>query len=174
MLGCAKPQATVSARAEEQASFAEQAEAVRRGEADAIRSDQETIDDGDLEQLDGLEDLLRRVNLSKTNISDEGLARLASMHKLIQLRLASDRVSDEGLKHVAKMKELRHLHLIDAPITDQGLEHLCSLDKLESLYLDRTGATDAGAAGLQEGLPGVHLHVDGGHPRGTSSDEAAP
>jgi hypothetical protein len=147
-------------------SFAAQAEAVRRGESEQIRLDHTLVDDEQLGALAGLEDKLRRINLSQTSITDAGLAEIGAMHRLEQLRLASGRISDEGLAALAKLKNLRHLHLIDAPITDAGVAHLAGLKELSSLYLDGTKVTDEGMAKLVEALPGVHLHFDGGHHRG--------
>ena len=145
--------------------FAEQAAAVRQGRSEQIRLDHTSVRDEQLDDLDGLEDKLRRINLSHSDITDAGLERIARMRKLIQLRLASDRVTDAGLACLEELKELRHLHLIDAPITDAGLEHLHALEGLESLYLDGIRATDEGISRLVEALPGVHLHIDGGHHR---------
>lgn len=146
--------------------FAAQAEAVREGRSDQIRLDRTMVSDEQLDELDGLEDKLRNINLSHSTISDAGLARIAGMHNLVQLRLASDRVTDAGLECLANLKQLRHLHLIGAPITDAGLKHLHALDGLSSLYLDGTQATDEGFARLVEALPDVHVHFDGGHFRG--------
>ncbi|MEX0677869.1 MAG: hypothetical protein WD063_12380 [Pirellulales bacterium] len=146
-------------------SFLAQAEAVREGRSEQIRLDHTSVGDRQLDELDGLEDKLRRINLSHSDITDAGLERIAHMRKLIQLRLASDRVTDAGLACLTELKELKHLHLIDAPIGDAGLEHLEKLKDLESLYLDGTRATDAGMSRLVEGLPGVHVHFDGGHHR---------
>jgi Leucine-rich repeat (LRR) protein len=154
---------TVTAASE--AGFAEQAEAVRDWRSDQIRLDHASVGDEQLAKLDGLEDQLRRINISHSDITDAGLARIARMRNLTQLRLASEKVTDAGLACLAELKELRHLHLIDMPISDTGLAHLHKLKNLESLYLDGTGATDEGMKGLVEALPSVHVHFDGGHYR---------
>ncbi len=70
-------------------SFAEQAEAVRDGKSEQIRVDDQLVTDDDLRHLAGLEDKLRRINLSRTTITDAGLAQIAAMKHLQQLRLAS-------------------------------------------------------------------------------------
>jgi hypothetical protein len=146
-------------------SFIEQADAVRAGQSDQIRLDHALVGDQHVVELDGLEDQLRRINVSQSDITDAGLARIAGMANLIQLRLASEKVSDAGLVCLAELHELRHLHLIDMPISDAGLAHLHELKSLESLYLDGTRATDDGMRQLVEALPGVHVHFDGGHHR---------
>ena len=137
--------------AEAEATFAQQAAAVRG------------VTDDDLSYLDGLESKLRRVNLSRTQITDQGLARLCTMSELEQLRLSSSRITDEGITSIGRLEHLRFLHLLDLPMTDAGLDALHSLKNLESLYLDRTKVTDDGLARLVAAMPQVHLHIDDHH-----------
>jgi hypothetical protein len=155
--------------------FSEQAEAVRDGRSDQIRIEHTSVRDDQLAELDGLEGTLRRINISQSKITDAGLARIAGMRSLNQLRLGSEKVSDDGLACLAQLRELRHLHLIDMPISDAGLAHLHELKSLESLYLDGTRATDDEMKRLIEALPGVHIHFDGGHHRVDSqADDHGP
>ncbi len=146
-------------------SLAQQAQSVREGKSNQIRLDRTLVTDDDLEQLDGLDDKLLRVNFSRTTITDLGMARLGSMQQLEQLRLASTKVSDAGAAHLDKLKHLRFLHLIDAPLTDAGLDSLHGLPSLESLYLDGARLSDEGIARFIDAMPHVHLHIDGGHHR---------
>ncbi len=166
VLGCAD-QSDVEPRSGKavEPSFADQAAAVDAGTSDQIRIDHTTVGDAELSHLSGLEEKLRRINLSKTTITDEGLIAIARCQNLEQLRLASDRLSDDGLKCLGQLQQLRHLHLIGAPITDAGLVHLELLQGLESLYLDGSQVTDEGARRLSESLPNTHLHIDRAHPR---------
>jgi hypothetical protein len=146
-------------------SLANQAQAVREGKSEQIRLDHVLVTDDDLRHLDGLEDSLLRINLSRTEITNDGLARLSHFPRLEQLRLASSRIDDAGLLYLAELKHLRFLHLIDVPLSDAGLEHLHPLESLESLYLDGTRASDDAKSRLVEALPNVHVHFDGGHHR---------
>jgi hypothetical protein len=166
--GCSAPNQDAESAGKEPAtelSFAEQAAAVKAGTADQIRLNETPVSDEDLDQLAGLEDHLLRLNMSHTSITDAGLAKIAAMHKLVQLRLGAPRLTDDGLALLAKLPELKHLHLIDAPITDAGLEHLHGLKNLSSLYLDNSRASNEAMGRLVEALPDVHLHFDGGHHR---------
>lgn len=149
-----------------EASFNEQAERVREGRSNLIRLDRTPVADADLAALGGLEDRLQRLNLSNTELTDEGLAQLAKFKSLVQLRVRSRRITDQGLAALVQLPVLKHLHLIDAPITDAGLQHLHGLKSLSSLYLDQTQGTAEGFAQLEKALPKAHLHVDGGHPPG--------
>ena len=161
--GCGGPPAPNSPRAPNEPTWADQADAVRTGRSDTIRLDRTLVTDDELIEFDELRSNLRRVNLSRTEITDAGLARLCDMDQLVQLRVASPRVTDAGLAHVARLGNLRFLHLLDMPISDAGLENLYALENLESLYLDRTEVTDAGLTRLLEALPNVHLHIDEHH-----------
>lgn len=166
LAGCAKTSsepATSSTTLEP--SFVVQARAVADGKSTQIRLDRSPVNDDDLRTLAGLEDKLERLNLSRTDISDEGLRRIAQMQRLEQLRLDSHRITDQGLAELAALKQLRFLHLLHAPIGDAGLAHLHALKQLESLYLDGTKVTDDGLARLLEAVPGVHLHIDDHHHR---------
>ena len=148
-----------------EASLLEQAQAVRDGRSDTIRLDHTTIRDDDLEQLDGLEDKLLRINLSQTSLTDAGLARLCRFERLEQLRVMSPDMTDAGLAPLKDLPHLRFLHLMGAPFGDAGLEYLHALSRLESLYLDGIRASDAAITRLIEALPKVHVHIDGGHHR---------
>src|SRR5690606_34312511 len=77
------------AESESEQSFARQAAAVREGRSEQIRLDEQSVSDDDLAHLAGLEDKLLRLNLSHTTITDAGLAQIARMRHLEQLRLAS-------------------------------------------------------------------------------------
>ena len=146
-----------------EASFSAQAAAVRDGRSEQIRLDHAPVSDDDLRHLAGLEDKLLRINLSRTTISDQGLAQISEMKQLEHLRLASPQITDAGVEVLHNLKQLRHLHLIDVPLTDAGLTHLHGLKSLQSLYLDGTRGSEQGMTELVEALPGVHLHFDGGH-----------
>jgi len=162
--GCARePLQHTAARQPLEASWNEQVAAVRDGVSDVLRVDHATVTDNDLQALDGLENKLRRINLSNTEVTDAGLARIGQMRDLIQLRIASPHITDAGMTHLAGLNRLRYLHLLDAPITDAGLDHLHGLKSLESVYLDHTKVTDEGLAKLLKSLPGVHLHIDDHH-----------
>lgn len=162
-----------------EASFAQQVRAVREGSSSQIRLDRAPVTDADLQQLDGLEDKLERINLSRTDISDQGLALLGKMQRLVQLRLASHRITDAGMAHLKPLAGLRFLHLIGAPVGDRGLETLHVLRRLESVYLDGTRVTEEGIVRLLEALPNVHVHLDQRHhpldPHGSDHQhDAAP
>src|SRR5208283_5278340 len=85
------------------------------------------------------------------NVQDKGVAYLAGMTKLKELRLAQSQVrkpdlapfahlqsldlsestfTNEGMKVLEGMQELRRLYLRNTRITDEGLKHLSGLTQL--------------------------------------------
>lgn len=146
-------------------TFAQQAEAVRSGASEIIRLDQTLVTDQDLAHLDGLDDKLRRINLSHSELSDVALMRLAKCSQLEQLRIASPRFTNEGLAALAEAPKLKHLHLIGSPLTGGAVPHLKKLTGLSSLYLDGAELTAGDMRALSDALPSAHLHFDGGHHR---------
>lgn len=162
-LSCADSVPETSTAPLPEASFSAQAAAVRQGHSEQIRLDSTKVSDEDLKNLASLEDKLRRINLSHTTISDQGLAQIAKMKQLEQLRLASPHITNAGVAALAGLPHLKHLHLIAVPLTDADLVHLHELKNLQSLYLDGTRGSEQAMTALVAALPGVHLHFDGGH-----------
>jgi hypothetical protein len=95
-------------------------------------------------------------------MTDEVLARVASLEQVRELSLAGSRlVSDDGLRHLARMPRLETLDLTGlGRVTDRGLEvlrHLPNLRRFEMTW--HRGVTDAGAAHLAacDLIEGVNL-----------------
>lgn len=117
------------------------------------------VTDTDLALCEGLESTMVWLNLSRTEITDRGLARLAKYPQLRRLNLSRTKVGDAGLQHLASLERLEYLNLYDTQVTDAGLRHLRGLANLRKLYLWQSKVTGAGAAQLREALPGVDIDL---------------
>jgi hypothetical protein len=95
------------------------------------------------------------LNLKDTQITDEGLVQIAGMGSLVRLHLEQTKVTDAGLVHLKDLGNLEYLNLYGTAVTDAGLEHLKSLAKLKKLFVWQTQVTDEGIAKLKEALPEV-------------------
>ena len=73
-----------------------------------------TSPDGELDGLD----------LTKTKVTDAGLARLAAFKSLSRLWLTGTQASDTGLKHLYELKRLRYLALDETKVTQKGIQEL--------------------------------------------------
>ena len=108
--------------------------------------------------------------LTHVNVRDEGIAQIAGLTQLKELRCAQCRISkdslapfvnlrsldlnnaifnDESIKAVAGMRELRRLYLRDTLVTDEGLKYLSELTNLEELDLSGAKISDRGIAYLK-------------------------
>lgn len=105
------------------------------------------VTDEGLAHLGGLT-RLRRLNLEKTAIGDSGLAHLAGLHNLEELILLDTRIGDAGLKHLEGLKQLRRLSLLNTAVTDAGLASVSELAALEELWVPNRAITDEGFARL--------------------------
>jgi len=79
---------------------------------------------------------------------------------LERLNLNHTPVSDAGLAHLAALPNLRELRLDSATVTDAGLEVLKSLDSLEVVDLYHTLVTEGGLEKLQSILPQCRIIWD--------------
>ncbi len=95
------------------------------------------------------------LNLKDTQVTDDGLAHIAGLGTLVRLHLEQTKVTDAGLAHLKDLGNLEYLNLYGTPVTDAGLEHLKPLAKLKKLYVWQTQVTDEGIAKLKEALPEV-------------------
>ena len=114
---------------------------------------------------------LKTLRLRSTRVTDSGLAALSRLAGLVELDLADLELSDEGVAHLAGLGGLRILNLRGASISDAGLGHLSGMQELADLNLYRTRITNAGMPQLAA-LPGLRS-VDLRYTRATSAGIAA-
>src|SRR5262249_45296537 len=88
----------------------------------------------DVVLLKGLTEL-EALNLSGSQINDDGLKALKELQGLQRLDLSGTHVTDEALKEVRELRKLRELDLHITQITDVGLHELKELPNLQSLNL---------------------------------------
>jgi len=112
---------------------------------------------------------LRDVNIPQARCTLAGLAALAELPRLKNLRLGSPELCPEGQGGGAlgmtllQFPALRSLHLIDVVVGDAGLEGIARYDGLWNLYLDGAGVSDGAWERYFALHPEVHVHVDQSH-----------
>ena len=113
---------------------------------------------------DGLANLasltrLNQLQLGSTAIDDIGLDRVSGLTSLRSLSLDSTKISDAGLKKLKRLTQLTYLSLQSTNITDGGLAELSGLVNLESLDLRHTAVSDAGLKHLKGMKRLTYLYV---------------
>ncbi|HUJ74309.1 MAG TPA: hypothetical protein VL359_05590, partial [bacterium] len=101
------------------------------------------VDDEGFRNVQGMREL-RRLWAGDTLITDRSLDALAGLQALEDLDLHGTQITDAGLPVLAKLTGLRKLNLMGTEITDAGLDQLARLSRLEELNLYRTRVTNAG------------------------------
>jgi hypothetical protein len=111
--------------------------------------------------LGGAPRSLVRLALAGVRGADAVLAGLDRLPHLARLELQRSDVTDEGLKHVAACPGLVALDLWSTAVTDAGLARLETLGELETLRLDHCqGITDVGLATVARLTTLRALHLD--------------
>eukprot|EP00656_Telonema_subtile_P012279 TRINITY_DN1617_c0_g1_i5.p1 TRINITY_DN1617_c0_g1~~TRINITY_DN1617_c0_g1_i5.p1 ORF type:complete len:726 (+),score=122.29 TRINITY_DN1617_c0_g1_i5:312-2489(+) len=96
---------------------------------------------------------MRVLDLSVTDVADQGLSFLSAFSHITSLNLFSTKVTDDGLKHVAKLDNLVDLDLCGTEVSDVGLEQLEGLQSLEILKAcGNTRITNDGACHFLEAV----------------------
>jgi len=113
------------------------------------------------DQLAVLKDLKKviHLHLGNTNITDKGLAQISGLTTLTELHLEKTKITDAGLKSLGRLSELSYLNLYGTGITDAGLVNLKGLAKLKHLYLWQTKVTPAGVNDLRKAIPGLDANI---------------
>lgn len=92
------------------------------------------------------------VDIGGTNVSDAGVEHLKRLPLLKTLSLGlynqGCKITDAGMTHVGEITSLEWLDLSGTAVTDEGLKQIRSLTNLKNLSIDNTKITDAGLAHL--------------------------
>ena len=118
------------------------------------------LDDAALDVLPSLRGLVT-LSLWENAITDEGCWKIANakMEELRRLDLSDTWITDEGLKALAQLPKLKSLMLSGTRITDKGLEALETMD-LDWIMLDSTNVTSAGVHRLRQCMPHAGIEWD--------------
>jgi hypothetical protein len=116
-----------------------------------VARDQAT--DDKVASLAAIKDQLTHLDLSRTAVTDSGLAVLKGLPRLSRLDLHATRITDAGLKHLAGLSHLIYLNLYDTAVTDAGLSEIAKLKGLRSVYLWNSKVTEKGVQELKKELP---------------------
>lgn len=81
---------------------------------------------------------LRKLDLSYTSISDEGLYALKSLNQLENLNLSGTAIQGDGLTYIQGFSSLNEINLNESHVTNEGLRSLQNLPALERIYLNNT------------------------------------
>ena len=106
--------------------------------------------DADLDRIEQLANV-RRLDLSLSYVSDEGVERLTSLRGLTDLNLfGAEFITDVAVSHLRALENLERLNLRGTDITDTSMEYIASLSKLRALDVSFTQVSTVGLERLAE------------------------
>jgi Leucine-rich repeat (LRR) protein len=96
---------------------------------------------------------LRSLNLSGSNVDDDGLQTIAGIPSLERLELSHCvKITDAGVRHLAKLSNLTELDLRGTKTSDAALAALATMPNLRRLKLRETLVTKRGVEQLSPSL----------------------
>ncbi|MEX2261169.1 MAG: hypothetical protein WD696_04420 [Bryobacteraceae bacterium] len=120
------------------------------------------ITDDDLAKIATLTEL-RKINLSHTKINDMGLAHLRPLRNVTELNcFYCEYITDGGISFLKQWEHLESLNVRGTEVTSRVFEHLSQMKKLKSLDVGFSRVNDDGfdaLAGLEE-LEELHIGGD--------------
>lgn len=102
---------------------------------------------------------LKKLNLWRDAITDEGVSQLAGLTELKWLNLDNTQATDAGLKHLKNMSQLEFLHLGSTGVSDAGMPDIVALQSLKDLKVTRTAVTEAGVELVEKGIANVNVQL---------------
>ena len=114
---------------------------------DELYTESIQVDDDLLQFLDRQAEL-KNLCLSRTLVTNDGLAHLKELRQLEWLDLSFTRVTDRGLESLGNLPNLRRLDLQGSQISGESLKWLLRFPQLEELDLSGTPLTDRGGRDL--------------------------
>ena len=115
----------------------------------------------DDERLQVLRPLARQVawlNLNGTRIGDAGLELIGTMPHLTRLNLSRTETDDAGVARLKGLQYLESLNLYGTQVGDGGLNHLLTMPALHTLYLWQTRTTPDGVEDFRRQAPAVEVN----------------
>jgi len=97
------------------------------------------------------------LDLGRTRITDEAVATVADMPRLVKLDLRQTNITDAAIAHLAGLDHLRSLNLFSTKVTDASVDTIAKLKRLETVYLWQTKLSAAGVKRLRELRPELRV-----------------
>jgi hypothetical protein len=97
------------------------------------------------------------LKLNGAELHDSTMNKVAQLTALRRLQISHTPVTDDGIKYLANLAELRSLNLVDTRVTAKGLAVLKDNRNIKNIYVYQTGISAAEAAELKNLFPKSQL-----------------
>ena len=111
--------------------------------------------DADLEAISPLAPFIIEADLSRTGITDGGMATIATWPELRRLRIDHTAIGDSGVRAIDRLTALESLNLYQTRITNASVEPLLAMPALTSLFAGETALDEEALTRLGPLLPEI-------------------
>lgn len=115
------------------------------------------IDDAALTALQPIASHVHELVLARTQITDAGMATIASMPRLSHLDLRATKIGNAGCEELAALSHLTSLNLYGTKVGDAGIAALSQCTSLEHIYVWQTPASADAVVALQHAVPSARV-----------------
>jgi len=125
-----------------------------------FKSIKKKTNDATLDKLSALSGQLTWLDLSGSQITDAGVAKLKGFTKLNRLNLSNTKITNAALAHLTRLQNLEYLNLYGCKaVSDAGLVHLKGLKNLKKLFVWQSKVSKKGAMALRKSLPEIKINL---------------
>ncbi len=118
------------------------------------------MNDEDLKVLQHIAQHLVILDLTNSQVTDEGLAMLKKFPNLKKLVLeGSQKVTSAGIRHLASIPSLELLNLIRVELDDSVVDDLAKMIGLQQIYLYQTGLSSDAIQKLKDARPRIFVNA---------------
>jgi len=109
--------------------------------------------DTQLETISPVAEFVVEADLSRTGVTDGGMATIATWSSLRRLRLDHTTIGDSGVAELGGLADLTSLNLFNTRITNASVQPLLAMPALQSLFVGETLLDEDALAELAKLLP---------------------
>ncbi len=118
------------------------------------------MNDDDLKVLLLIAQHLVILDLTKSEVSDDGLATLKKFPNLKKLTLeGSEKITSAGIRHLSEIISLENLNLVRVKLDDSAVDALSAMKGLREVYLYNSNLSDEAIEKLKSARPQVFVNA---------------
>lgn len=117
------------------------------------------FDNNMVSMLTPLADHIVWLRLDNTAITDEAMAGIGKLRKLVRLNLAGTSVSSNGIGSLSSLQHLEYINIVNTRVDDRGLLILSNIPSLKNVYCWNSRITDNGIALFKKKIPAARIEA---------------
>lgn len=99
------------------------------------------------------------LRLDNTAITDEAMAGIGKLRKLVRLNLSGTAISSNGIEALKSLQYLEYINIVNTRVDDRGLLILSNISTLKNVYCWNSMITDNGITLFKKKLPAARIEA---------------